>query len=473
MVRKEVWLELGGFDEKYSPAYYEEVDFCARALTAGYQIVYLPDVVIDHFEFASTSGVSEASQMQITRRNIFIESQRDFLKSQQDVEKHALTQARSRSLKPKILIIDDQIPRVSAGQGFARIVRLVETLQNTGFTVTVAATAHVGSVQWPEIWQELGPDIECIPDLSPRTLEAFLSEREGSYQLLWVSRPHNLSYLREIQARRPKLLNTPIIYDAEALTTANRVSTDGQEISITELQENAQDETSLTDIAQAVVCVSPLDRSAFSALTNKPTFIATHSLPIRPTNNDFESRRGVLFFGALTNLKSPNVESLKWFINEVWPKLPAQFRSKNPLQIAGQILPSLAKEWAREDIKVLGLVPNLWELANQAKLFVAPTRRAQGVPIKVLEAASFGLPSVVTPVLAQQLQWTAQKQALVAHDPSDFAKAITYLSTDETTWSAIRTSALTSAAQFCDPQSFDQAVLDAINAVGVQLPRRQ
>ena len=473
MFRAKVWHDLKGFDEKYSPAYYEEVDLCARALSEGHRIVYLPDVVTEHFEFASTAGLAEASKMQLDRRKIFVESQGEFLRLQSDVNDHSFVTARSRSKAPEVLIVDDQIPRESAGQGFARVVRLIQTFKESGYRVCVAATAHEGVVDWPAIWQELGQDVECIPDLSPRTLEAFLSERAGSYQLLWVSRPHNLRYVKEILDRRPGLINCPVVYDAEALVTANQLASRGQAVSQEDLGVAARDEVALTSIAQAIVCVSPLDQAAFKANTNKPVFVAAHALARKPTSEDFSSRQGLLFFGALTNLNSPNVESLEWFLVNVWQKMPQDFRDSNPFRIVGQILPSLAKKWKKPDVEVVGLVQDLWQEANHAKVFVAPTQRAQGIPIKVLEAASLGLPSIITPVLAQQLQWTNNVEALVASDPKEFADAIESLSSDEKLWQKIRENAMHAAERICNPNDFKKAVLDAASAAGVNTPTRQ
>ena len=42
MIRKSVFHELGGFDAKYAPAYYEDTDLAFKARRAGYRILYQP-----------------------------------------------------------------------------------------------------------------------------------------------------------------------------------------------------------------------------------------------------------------------------------------------------------------------------------------------------------------------------------------------------------------------------------------------
>ena len=47
LIRKKVYDELGGFDERYF-MYYEDIDLCYRAHRSGYEVVYFPDAVVTH-----------------------------------------------------------------------------------------------------------------------------------------------------------------------------------------------------------------------------------------------------------------------------------------------------------------------------------------------------------------------------------------------------------------------------------------
>jgi GT2 family glycosyltransferase len=48
MVRAEVWRELGGFDERFRPLWFEDVDFCRRIADRGYYLYYVPEAVAKH-----------------------------------------------------------------------------------------------------------------------------------------------------------------------------------------------------------------------------------------------------------------------------------------------------------------------------------------------------------------------------------------------------------------------------------------
>jgi GT2 family glycosyltransferase len=47
-VRRDVWERLGGFDERFHPVWFEDVDFCRRLALGGYRIRYVPEVKAAH-----------------------------------------------------------------------------------------------------------------------------------------------------------------------------------------------------------------------------------------------------------------------------------------------------------------------------------------------------------------------------------------------------------------------------------------
>ena len=66
VVRRAVVDRLGFFDPAYV-AYFEETDWCARALRAGYRLLYVPEAVVAHKEIGSGSAAFHAYQMERNR----------------------------------------------------------------------------------------------------------------------------------------------------------------------------------------------------------------------------------------------------------------------------------------------------------------------------------------------------------------------------------------------------------------------
>ncbi len=54
MVRTELFEQIGMIDERYF-LYFEEVDFCARAIDTGFKVAVIPDSRVVHLEGASTN----------------------------------------------------------------------------------------------------------------------------------------------------------------------------------------------------------------------------------------------------------------------------------------------------------------------------------------------------------------------------------------------------------------------------------
>jgi len=57
MVRRAVWRDLGGFDERFFPLWFEDVDFCRRIRDAGLNLYYVPEAVAIHSGGHSISGI--------------------------------------------------------------------------------------------------------------------------------------------------------------------------------------------------------------------------------------------------------------------------------------------------------------------------------------------------------------------------------------------------------------------------------
>jgi N-acetylglucosaminyl-diphospho-decaprenol L-rhamnosyltransferase len=62
MVNREVWGAVGGLDEGFWPAWFEDVDFCLRLRLAGYRIRYVPEACATHVGGHSATYLSWESR---------------------------------------------------------------------------------------------------------------------------------------------------------------------------------------------------------------------------------------------------------------------------------------------------------------------------------------------------------------------------------------------------------------------------
>ncbi len=58
MFPRRVWEQLGGFDERFWPVWFEDVDFCARIRQAGFLVRYNPNAAAIHTGAHAVAGLS-------------------------------------------------------------------------------------------------------------------------------------------------------------------------------------------------------------------------------------------------------------------------------------------------------------------------------------------------------------------------------------------------------------------------------
>lgn len=64
LVRRAAWAAVGGFDESFHPVWFEDVDFTARLLAAGWQVLYWPAFRAMHQGGHSVSRLEWAERLQ-------------------------------------------------------------------------------------------------------------------------------------------------------------------------------------------------------------------------------------------------------------------------------------------------------------------------------------------------------------------------------------------------------------------------
>ena len=84
--RRTLFLELGGFDLRFEPAYYEDTDYCFSLRRHGYRVYYQPESAIVHFEGATSGTNLQAGvkRYQTVNQAKFVDKWREVLQRQPD-----------------------------------------------------------------------------------------------------------------------------------------------------------------------------------------------------------------------------------------------------------------------------------------------------------------------------------------------------------------------------------------------------
>ena len=127
----------------------------------------------------------------------------------------------------------------------------------------------------------------------------------------------------------------------------------------------------------------------------------------------------------------PNVDALRWFCAEIWPKVQARVPGVS-LKIVGAKPTAAIRALAESNpsIIVTGSVPDVRPYAEDCAAFIVPLRSGSGMRVKILNALSMGLPVVSTTVGAEGIAVQDGEHLLLADTPDAFAKAVLRLLKD-------------------------------------------
>ena len=463
---RSLFRQLGGFNRIFSPAYYEDSDYCMTVWEAGYSVLYEPTAVIRHYESASSDGNEAAKPAMAVNQQKFRTKWNDRLLKHLPYATANIQRARisASSDALKILYIEDRIPHRHLGSGFPRSNEILHHLVRQGHRVTCASfTSRLEENEYGDIPRE----VELLDGVSQR--ERLFREYVPNSDIVWVSRPHNMEAFLKGRADNGGSSNARVIYDAEAIFAERdwrQAEMLGSEISSTVKSAWLDRELALAKAADAVVVVSQRDRATMVSRGVNHVSIIGNRACANPTAAAFDERRTFLFVGAMHRTDSPNADSMRYFCGSIWPTVRQVTGAQ--LIIAGYGADAVLSDCQADGVRILGRQDDLTSLYNQARVFVAPTRYAAGIPIKAHEAASFGVPLVVSNLIGEQLGWQHGNECLMAETPIAFAGECCRLYQDANLWERLRTNALLRVINELSDEVFDKAVASVITNVSLK-----
>jgi hypothetical protein len=368
-----------------------------------------------------------------------------------------------RKRRPGVLLIDDYLPEASIGAGFPRAVHLLQSLASAGALVTLLPTEDPDGAA---VVDGTDTSFEIAKGYGRAGIARLLDERRGQFGTIIVSRPPNMAAFRDAIASDPaRLGSASVIYDAEALFAEREVleaAVKGKPLPADAVHTRIKNEVALASGADRVVTVNEHTAQRFRDFGHPDVRVLGYSVARRPTPAAFGDRDGFLFVGPTYADATPNTDAVVWFADHVLPIVRRALGREVALTVVGRSVAPLMADRAGGRIVLVGPVADLADAFSRARVFVAPTRFSSGIPLKVYDAAAHGLPIVLTPLLAEQIGWTNEREVLVAATPEDFAAQCLRLHTDAVLWGRLRARALSRVAQDCSPLQFNRTVSEML-----------
>jgi len=466
---RQLFLDCGLFDEAYAPAYFEEVDYCARLLGLGLDVIYLPSATVLHYEFGSEEKKGDAVTLQINNRHTFLRKHHRFLK-QKASTRLRLRGSNRAGRDHRVLVIDDRVPHTTSGAGSPRCKAIIEELNQAGALITFFSTSTVKETLG-SVYRTIPYNARVVRPAGLSKLGRFLIEEGACYDQIIVSRPLTMQAAWKALKRLKRKANEKngsrpfIVYDAEAIFS-DRLLLRAKLFDQRYLQLLAilarRWELGLIRAADLVWAVSPNDAQRIESQSGVRTIELGHLLTPRRSGHAFKDRRDFLFVGFLGRNGSPNVDSLLWFCEQIWPRIRSELGSDVRMLVAGEQGASSLSVIEDDSVCFLGALDSLEALYDRSRVFVAPTRFAAGVPHKVHEAAANGVPTIVTELLCGQLRWRKGSEILAAGNEVEFANQCIRLYRDEELWKRVREGGFEAVSRDCSPDRFRASIRESI-----------
>ncbi|MBE9571653.1 MAG: glycosyltransferase [Proteobacteria bacterium] len=456
LVRKDLWKKLGGFDQRYAPAYYEDSDLCFAARQKGYKVIYQPEARVIHWEglSAGTDIDKGYKRYQQTNLNKFREKWQEVLSRDHFKGPHDLYRARERGFEKRVLVVDHYVPTFDMDSGSLRMFSLIKIFMELGYKVIFWPENKAYHERYTRELQRIGVEV-LYGEID---FEEYLKNYGQYIDLLFLSRPHiavNFIYACKT------LTKARIIYDTVDLNFVRE-----ERRAAVEAKESSQYwkdmELFMAHQADETLVVSPVEKEILEkeGLEGNVSVITNIHTP-ESSYKPFDQRKGLMFIGGFVHL--PNEDGIVWFVESVLPLIERKL-SGIPLCIVGSHPTERVKSLASSDVIVTGYVEDVGPYFEKARVFVCPLRYGAGIKGKIGQSMAYGLPVVTTSIGAEGMGLTDGHDALIADDEKAFAQKVIKVYQDRKLWETLSLNAMALIEKNYSPVAVKQALRTLLNS---------
>ena len=404
MIRKNLWNIIGGFDERYTPAYCEDSDLAFEVRKYGYKVVYQPLSVITHFEGIS-NGTDENKEgsiksYQVINKEKLKEKWKDELVKQfPHTEVLDFFRARERAIgKKTILFIDHYVPTWDKDAGSKTVYSYMMMFKKKGYSVKFLGDNFMLNSPYGDLLEQAGIEVIYGNNIQAN-LWGYLKDNKRSFDFIFLNRPHiAIKYIDFIRQN----MYTKIIYyghDLHYMRLQREYDLMGDESALYEFKYYRNLEYSLlykSDISyypsyKEIEEIKKVDDTLRVKAINAYMF---DEKPI--VHRDFEKTRDILFVGGFNH--DPNKDAIRWLHESIMPRIKARNSNINLVVVGSNPTDEIKKICEEGGYILKGFVSDeeLLKLYNDTRIVVAPLRYGAGIKGKIIEAMANGAAIVTT-----------------------------------------------------------------------------
>lgn len=405
LIRRSLWEEIGGFDERFAPAYCEDSDLAFEVRKHGYKVVYQPLSVVVHFEGVSNGTDIDSGQKayQTVNQKKFLDKWKDVLEKEHfsNAENVFLARDRSRG-KPILLMVDHYVPQYDKDAGSRTVLQYLTMFVHMGYHVKFIGDNFYRHEPYTMKLQQMGIEVLYGPYYA-NNWKKWIKENEKYIQFIFLNRPHiSVKYIDYIKNQT----KAKVIYyghDLHFLREMRRYELTKDKKALVDSKEWKEKELKLMHQADVVYYPSKIEVEEIAKIdstVHAKAIIAYIFSDIVQEKYQYEKRKDIMFVGGFTH--TPNVDAVLWFVKDILPIIKKKVPDIRFI-VMGSNPPEEVKNLADETVLIKGFVTEeeLEQYYKNCKLSVVPLRYGAGIKGKVVEAMRYGIPVVTTSVGAE------------------------------------------------------------------------
>lgn len=404
MIRRSLWESLGGFDERFAPAYCEDSDLAFMVRKAGYRVVYQPASVVVHYEGKSngTDLSSGIKKYQVENSIQMKNKWREEIKNQYAVGQ-CVFKARERSRDKKvILVIDHYVPHFDKDAGSRTIYQYIKMFIQKGYSVKFIGDNFYQHEPYTSLLQQMGVEVLYGPWYAQHWQEWILENKEY-IDFAFLNRPHiTIKYIDFLKDNT----NIKCLYyclDLHFLRLQREYELTGDKTKLEEAENWKKQELYIMRKADMNYSISDFEVKEIQKMDPQIRIKAMpcYAYETFPENKepDYSEKEGIMFVGGFVH--PPNEDAVLWFAKEIYPRIREKIQA--PFYVVGSNPTDKIKELDGNGIIVKGFVSDeeLEKMYNSCRMVAIPLRFGAGVKGKVVEALYYGTPMITTSVGAE------------------------------------------------------------------------
>lgn len=474
LVRHALFQQLGGFDSRYAPAYYEDTDLAMGIRQLGYRVVVQPQAQVIHDEGVSSGKDDESGSKKHQARNgqLFRRKWREVLATHgpngcfepQELE---------RGRRGRVLVLEACTPSPDQDAGSLFMFNILLALEQLGLAVSFCAIDNLAYMpDYSAALERQGIRVLVHPQVA--SLEEHLREEGRHYDVVLIARPEVAeAALDPIKAHAPQARLIYYTHDLHHLRMERQHAVMPETVPAEAIQRMRQLEQEIVNVVDEVLYLSDIElKEAQERLRPRsrswvlPPVVATTGSPGR-AGPGYDGRRDLVFIGGFHH--PPNRDAVLWFAETVMPLL-RQAGSGLVLHVVGAQPPEDIRALESSDVVVHGYVADLEGLLAQRRIAVAPLRFGAGVKGKVLTALAAGLPLVGTSVALEGLSLRHGVHVLEANDAQAMADAVLQLDRSQLLWDELARQGREQVEQGWGAAANRRRLREILVACGLSLP---